>query len=352
MLNLKIIKKDELEGKQAMAVRGIAIILSFIFTGIFMAIIGYNPILVFTKMITGALGTQMRLQETITKAIPLVITSLGILVAFKMKFWNIGGEGQIIMGAFGAAFVALNFGGNMPAFPLLLLMAVASMICGGIWALIPAFFKVKFGTNETIFTLMLNYIAIKIVQFLQYGPWKDPNASGFPKIASFGPSAVLPKVFGIHIGWIIALLLVVAMYVFMKYTKKGYEIEVVGESPNTAKYAGMNVNGIVMMALTISGGLCGLVGMIQASAIEKTLSATLSGGLGYTAIITTWLSGLKPQYILITSIAFAVLLQGGVYIQIAMQIPSAVADMIQGIILFFVLGSEFFIKYRFVKGDK
>lgn len=352
MLNLKIIKKDELEGKQAMAVRGIAIILSLIFTGIFMAIIGYNPILVFTKMITGALGTPMRLQETITKAIPLVITSLGILVAFKMKFWNIGGEGQIIMGAFGAAFVALNFGANMPAFPLLLLMAGASIICGGIWALIPAFFKVKFGTNETIFTLMLNYIAIKIVQFLQYGPWKDPNASGFPKIASFGPSAVLPKVFGIHIGWIIALLLVVAMYVFMKYTKKGYEIEVVGESPNTAKYAGMNVNGIVMMALTVSGGLCGLVGMIQASAIEKTLSATLSGGLGYTAIITTWLSGLKPQYILITSIAFAVLLQGGVYIQIAMQIPSAVADMIQGIILFFVLGSEFFIKYRFVKGDK
>lgn len=352
MLNLKIIKKDELEGKEAMAVRSAAIILSFVFTGIFMAIIGYNPILVFTKMLTGALGTQMRLQETITKAIPLVITSLGILVAFKMKFWNIGGEGQIIMGAFGAAFVALKFGASMASFPLILLMAVASIACGGMWALIPAFFKVKFGTNETIFTLMLNYIAIKIVQFLQYGPWKDPNASGFPKVANFDPSAVLPTVFGIHIGWIIALILVAAMYVFMKYTKKGYEIEVVGESPNTAKYAGMNVNAIVMMALTISGGLCGLVGMIQASAIEKTLSATLSGGLGYTAIITTWLSGLKPQYILLTSIAFAVLLQGGVYIQIAMQIPSAVADMIQGIILFFVLGSEFFIKYKFVKGDK
>lgn len=352
MLNLKIIKKDELEGKEAMAVRSAAIILSFVFTGIFMAIIGYNPILVFTKMLTGALGTQMRLQETITKAIPLVITSLGILVAFKMKFWNIGGEGQIIMGAFGAAFVALKFGASMASFPLILLMAAASIACGGMWALIPAFFKVKFGTNETIFTLMLNYIAIKIVQFLQYGPWKDPNASGFPKVANFDPSAVLPTVFGIHIGWIIALILVAAMYVFMKYTKKGYEIEVVGESPNTAKYAGMNVNAIVMMALTISGGLCGLVGMIQASAIEKTLSATLSGGLGYTAIITTWLSGLKPQYILLTSIAFAVLLQGGVYIQIAMQIPSAVADMIQGIILFFVLGSEFFIKYKFVKGDK
>ncbi|MGL5255686.1 MAG: ABC transporter permease [Proteocatella sp.] len=352
MLNLKIIKKDELEGRQAMMVRAVAIILSFVFTGIFMMIIGYNPAEVFSKMIKGALGTPMRFQETITRTIPLVITSLGILVAFKMKFWNIGGEGQIMMGALGAAFVALKFGENMSSFVLIVSMMIASVICGGIWALIPAFFKVKFGTNETIFTLMLNYIAIKIVQALQYGPWKDPNASGFPKIPNFVEQASLPTVFGIHIGWIIALVLSAAMYVFMKYTKKGYEIEVVGESPNTAKYAGMNVNLIIMTALTISGGLCGLVGMIQASAIEKTLSATLSGGIGYTAIITTWLSGLKPQYILITSIAFAILLQGGVYIQIAMQIPSAVADMIQGIILFFVLGSEFFIKYRFVKGER
>ncbi len=352
MLSLKIIKKDELEGKEAMLVRASAIILSFVFTGIFMIIIGYNPVEVFSKMIKGALGTPMRFQETITKSIPLVIASLGILVAFKMKFWNIGGEGQIMMGALGAAFVALKFGEGMNSFVLISLMMLASIICGGIWALIPAFFKVKLGTNETIFTLMFNYIAIKIVQALQYGPWKDPSASGFPKVPNFVEQAYLPKVLGIHIGWIIALVLVAAMYIFMKYTKKGYEIEVVGESANTAKYAGMNVNGIVMMSLIISGGLCGLVGMIQASAIEKTLSATLSGGIGYTAIITTWLSGLKPQYILITSIAFAILLQGGVYIQIAMQIPSAVADMIQGIILFFVLGSEFFIKYRIVKGDK
>ena len=352
MLKYNIIKKDELEGRQAMMVRAAAIILSFVFTGIFMVIIGYNPIQVFTKMISGALGTEMRIQETITKSIPLVITSLGILVAFKMKFWNIGGEGQIMMGALGASYIALNYADSMASFPLLLLMALASIVCGGLWALIPAFFKVKLGTNETIFTLMLNYIAIKIVQYLQYGPWKDPNASGFPKVANFAPAAHLPSLFGIHIGWIIALVLAAAMYVFMKYTKKGYEIEVVGESPNTAKYAGMNVNGIIIMALIISGGLCGLVGMIQASAIEKTLSATLSGGLGFTAIITTWLSGLKPPFIVITSLAVAVLLQGGVYIQIAMQIPSAVAEMIQGIILFFVLGSEFFIRYKFVKGDK
>ena len=231
-------------------------------------------------------------------------------------------------------------------------MALASILCGGIWAMIPAFFKVKMGTNETIFTLMLNYVAIKIVQYLQFGPWKDPAATGFPKIPTFASNAILPSVLGIHIGWIIALLLTAFMYVFIKYTKKGYEIEVVGESINTARYAGMNVNWIILFAITLSGGIIGLVGMIQASALEKTLTYTLSGGYGYTAIITAWLSGLKAHYVLITSLAFAILLQGGSFVQVSMQIPSAVAGMMQGIILFFVLGSEFFIKYKLVRRAK
>lgn len=352
MIKLKIIKKEELEGKNALLVRFGAIVLSFVFAGIFMAVIGYNPFQVFTKMISGALGSQMRITETITKSIPLIITSLGILVAFKMKFWNIGAEGQIMMGALGATYIALYGPAWIPTPLVLPAMVLASIFMGGLWALIPAIFKVKMGTNETIFTLMMNYLAIKIVQYLQFGPWKDPTANGFPKIASFPAEAVLPKIMGIHIGWIIALILVLLMYVFMKHTKKGYEIEVVGESTSTAKYAGMNVNGIILLALMISGGLCGMAGMIQASAVEKTLTSVLSGGFGYTAIITTWLSGLKPQYILLTSIAFAILLQGGSYIQIAMQIPSAVAEMIQGIILFFVLGSEFFIKYSIIKEAK
>ena len=349
---IKIAKREEVSKNHALLVRTVAIILALIFTGIFIMIIGYNPLVVFKEMFLGAVGTQMRLQETIHKAVPLIITSLGILVAFKMKFWNIGAEGQIMMGALGASYIALNYGEAMTRPVLLLSMALASMVCGGIWALIPAFFKVKMGTNETIFTLMLNYVAIKIVQYLQFGPWKDPAATGFPKIPNFPQNAILPSVMGIHIGWIIALILTVIMYIFIKYTKKGYEIEVVGESINTAKYAGMNVNWIILFAITLSGGLIGLVGMIQASALEKTLTYTLSGGYGYTAIITAWLSGLKAQYVLITSIAFAILLQGGSFVQVSMQIPSAVAGMMQGIILFFVLGSEFFIKYKLVRRAK
>lgn len=346
---IKIATREDTNRRFAILVRFAAILLALVFAGIFIAIIGYNPAKVFSEMFFGAIGTQMRFQETVNKAVPLIITSLGILVAFKMKFWNIGGEGQIMMGALGASYVALNFADSMPRVLLLIAMAGAGVLMGGLWALIPAIFKVRMGTNETIFTLMMNYVAIKIVQYLQFGPWKDPGATGFPKIPTFGADAVLPSFLGVHIGWIIALILVALMYVFIKYTKKGYEIEVVGESINTAKYAGMNVNGIVLFAITVSGGLCGLAGMIQASAMEKSLSYTLSGNFGYTAIITTWLSGLKAQYVLVTSFAFAILLQGGSFVQVSMQIPSAVAGMIQGIILFFVLGSEFFIKYKLVR---
>ena len=344
---LKISKRENVSKSKSMIIRFLAILLSIVFSGVFILAMGFNPFEVFGQMVSGALGTEMRIKETIIKSIPLIITSLGILVAFKMKFWNIGGEGQIIMGAFGATFIALNFSNDFSRPVVLILMALAAMVTGGLWAFIPAFFKVKFGTNETIFTLMMNYIAIKWVTYLQYGPWKDPSAKGFPKVANFDINAILPSIGGIHIGLIIAIILTIVIYIFMNYTKKGYEITVVGESVETAKYAGMNIKWIVIVSMLISGGLCGLTGMIQASAIEKTLTVSLSAGYGYTAIITTWLSGLSAPLVFVVSLAFAVLLQGGTYIQIAMQVPSSVADMIQGMILFFVLGSEFFIKYKF-----
>lgn len=342
---ISISKRDDLPKNREGIIRTLAVLLSVICAGLVIWIMGYNPAEVFPSMIKGALGSEIRLQQTILKAIPLIVTSLGILVAFKMKFWNIGGEGQILMGALAASYIALN-AGDLPKVVMLLLMALAAMIAGGIWAFIPAFFKAKLGVNETIFTLMLNYIAIKYVTYLQYGPWKAPESQGFPKVATFSDNAVLPKLFNIHIGWIIALLLVVLIHIFINYTKKGYEIKVVGESTETARYAGMNISSVIIIAMLISGGLCGLTGMIQASAVEKTLSVNLSGGYGFTAIITAWLARLNAVAVLFVCIAFAVLLQGGAYIQISMQIPAAVADMLQGIILFFVLGSEFFLQYK------
>ena len=225
-------------------------------------------------------------------------------------------------------------------------MVIAAAICGGIWAFIPAIFKAKMGTNETIFTLMMNYVAIKFVTYLQYGPWMDPAANGFPRIATFSENAVLPSIAGVHIGWIFALIITAFVYFLINYTKTGYEIAVVGESLETARYAGMNISKVIVVAMLISGGLCGIVGMVQASGIEKTLVAGIANNYGFTAIITAWLAKLNPISTLIVCVVFAMLIQGGEYIQIALGVPSAVSDVVQGLILFFVLGSEFFMRYR------
>jgi len=348
---LRISKRAALTRRQYITYRFIAVLGALFASGIFILLLGQNPFAVYASMLEGAFGTLYRFKETIIKTIPLVITSLGLTVAFKMKFWNIGAEGQIFMGGFAASYFALNYPG-IPMPLMLLIMAAAGALAGGLWALIPAFFKAQFGTNETLFTLMLNYIALKWVTYLQYGPWKDPKVNGFPLIAKFNDNAILPKFLGIHIGWVIMLILVVIMYYFMKKTKMGYEIAVVGESENTARYAGMNIKKIIMSALLISGGLCGLSGMIQAAGVNHTLGIELTSGIGFTAIITTWLGQLSAPIILVVSFLFSILIQGGSFIQTAFQIPAAVAQLIQGIILFFVLGTEFFLQYRLVPNGK
>lgn len=340
------IKKSEPSRAKVAAIRIGSIILALAASSIFILILDLNPIDVYIKMVQGAFGTAYRFRETIVKAIPLVITSLGIAIAFRMQFWNIGGEGQIAMGAFAATYFALYMN-DLPKPLLLLVMMIAAMVMGGLWALIPAFFKAQWGTNETIVTLMMNYIGLKWITFLQYGPWKDPKSLGFPKVANFVDNAILPELFGIHIGWIIAIVFVGIIHIFINHTKKGYEIAVIGQSINTARYAGIDIKKTILIAIMLSGGLCGLVGMIQASAVNNTLSVEITGGVGYTAIITAYLASLSAPIILVVSVLFAALLEGGSYIQTVFGIPQAAAEVLQGIILFFVLGSEFFVRYKF-----
>lgn len=352
MNRIHITKRDDLPKNKEIIIRIIAVVLSVAFSGVIIAMFGLNPVEIFRSILAGAVGTPTRIRQTVLTAVPLTIASLGIIVAFKMKFWNIGAEGQITMGALGATIVALFLPEGLPPAVMLPLMLIAAMVFGGVWAFIPAIFKAKLGTNETIFTLMLNYIAIKFVTYLQYGPWKDPNSGGFPRIAYYPANALLPSLFGVHIGWIIALICVVLIYIFINYTKKGYEISVVGESIETARYAGMNISRIIVTAMLVSGGMCGMVGMIQASGIEKTLVAAIANNYGFTAIITAWLSRLNAVSCLFVCIAFAMLTQGGAYIQIALGVPSAVASVVQGTVLFFVLGSEFFLQYKINMGSK
>ncbi|MEE0776519.1 MAG: ABC transporter permease, partial [Bacillota bacterium] len=273
---LKIVKRAEVTPLQSMTQRCIAVVGALIAAAIFMLVMGYNPLTIFWKLIEGSLLSEYRFQQTINKTIPLVVISLGIAIAFKMKFWNIGAEGQFFMGAFAASYFALNFT-FLPKPLLILIMMVVAMIAGAFWCFIPGILKAKWGTNETLVTLMLNYVATKWIMFLQYGPWKDPNAAGFPRIPVFEDVAVLPKLFGIHIGWIFAVILVVGVYFLLNKTKLGYEITVVGENVSTARYAGMNVKKVLLISVCLSGAICGLAGMLQATGIEHSLTYQLSG---------------------------------------------------------------------------
>ena len=347
---LKIVKRKSLSKKEHVVIQSLAIVLALLFAAIFIGMTGNNPVKVYLSMLDVAFGNSFRFKETIINSIPLIITSLGIIISFKMKFWNIGGEGQFVMGAVLGSYFAL-YHNTLPKPLLLIIMLIAGFVAGGLWGIIPAYFRTKFKTNETIFTLLMNYIAIKFLTFLQYGPWKDPKSFGFPKISGFVDNAVLPKIFGIHIGFIIAIILCIVVYIYINHTKQGYEISVIGESENTAVYAGMKVDKIVMRTVFISAGICGLAGIIQASAVSKTLAVTISNGTGFTAIIIAWLSNLNAGVTFIVAILFSALVQGGSYIQMTFDIPQAAANVLQGTILFFVLGSSFFTTYT-IKRDK
>jgi ABC-type uncharacterized transport system permease subunit len=344
---IRFVKKSEVTPRESILIRVIAVVAAFFIISLFLLFLDLNPLVVYGSMLKGAFGSAYKFRQTIVKAVPLLIAALGISVAFKMQFWNIGGEGQIMMGAFAASFVALKIPG-IPNVLMLPLMIVAGIIGGGLWALIPALLKSKLKTNETIITLMMNYLALNWLTFLQYGPWKDSKAKGFAKIADFPEAAILPKFLKIHIGWVFAIILVIFIYLLINHTKKGYEISVLGESEKTAHYAGINVNKTILTAMIISGGLCGLVGMIQASAVNNTLAVGVSGGAGNTAIIIAWLSQLNAFVIAIVAVLFAALLEGGSYIQTTFSIPEAAALIIQSTILIFILGSEFFIRYKLI----
>ena len=345
---IRVVKTKEKTAQQMLLIRLGAFLLALAAGGLFILMLGFNPIDVYKTIISGAFRSKMAVQSTVKFMIPMLIAALGVTLSFKMKFWNIGGEGQLIMGAVFATYFAL-YHDNLP-FPILfVLMLAAGIVGGGLWALIPAFFKTRFGTNETLFTLMLNDIALYLVSWLQEGPWRDPAANGFPKIPSFSPDVVLPKVLGVHMGWIVAAVLTVAVLIYLKYTKHGYEISVVGQSKATAAYAGMRVDRIVLRTMFLSGAIAGIAGMVQVAGSDKTLTTGVAGGVGFTAIIVAWLAQLNPLASAVVAFLFAVLEKGASVVQSQFGLSTDCADVLQGIILFFVLGCEFFTRYRFVR---
>ena len=355
---IRITKRSELTSKQILLLRLGSVLLAIIAGGLFILCMGNNPISVYSTMIRGAFisksaaNPMMAFQGTIKIMIPLLISSLGVTLAFKLKFWNIGAEGQIIMGAIFATYFAL-FHADLPHYVLFVIMLLASIIGGGLYALLPAIFKAKFNTNETLFTLMLNYIALNIIVWLRDGAWADPESGGYPKIATFSLNAQLDRLFGIQIGWVIGLILVVVIFIYLKFTKSGYEISVVSESHETARYAGMNPKKIMLKTVFLSGAVCGIAGMVQATGSDATLATSVAGGVGFTAIIVAWLANLNPFGILLVSFLFSVLEKGSGVIKSDFGLSVYSADVLQGIILFFVLGCEFFVRYKLVlRGGK
>ena len=337
---------DGIHPAAAWSIRVASIVFALIVGGLLLLDLGYSPLKAYGTIIDGSLGSKTFVRQTIKIAIPLLGCALAIAPCFKMHFWNIGAEGQITAGAIGATFFALKFGKTMPQLPLLLIMAVAAILCGGLWALIPAFFKAKWNTNETLFTLMMNYIIIGVVRWLQGGPWEGRPGSQI--IPQFDRAATLPKVLGVHCGWIIVLILVVFMHVYMNHTKHGYEIAVIGDSINTARYAGMNVGHVMMRTMFLSGAISGLVGFIVASGANTTLYDGVAAGVGFTSITVAWLSQLNAFAMIVISMMLAIISKGAETLQTRLAVPASISDIITGILLFCMLGCEFFINYRLI----
>ena len=346
---IRLAKRDDIPAPVAWLIRAVSILAALVlFAGLIVAV-GYSPVSVYLAMIGGALGSSLNVQQTIKIMIPLLGAALAIAPAFKMKFWNIGVEGQITVGGIFATYFALNFQNNWPAGALLPVMCIAAAVGGGLWAMLPAVFRAKWGTNETLFTLMLNYIAIGVVKYLQGGPW-EKVPKGTQQIARFAESARMPNVWGVTVGGFLVLALVLFMFCYLRYTKHGYQIAVVGESEATARYAGINVGRVLIRTMFVSGAVAGMVGFVVVSGINYTLSDSVAGGVGFTGITVAWLAQLNPIGMVFISALLAVLEKGASTINTLTHnaMPESMSDMLTGLILFCMLSSEFFIRYRMI----
>ncbi len=310
---------------------------------------GQQPLAVYAAMFQGAFGSQNSIAETFVKAIPLMLTGLGVSIAFRMLLWNIGAEGQLYMGAIASTGLALYILPNAPALLLIPAMLLAGFVGGAFWGLIPGALRAFLKVNETITTLMLNYVAILFSEWLVHGPWRDPRSFGFPGTPQIPDAGWLPRLgtTRVHLGLLFGLFAAVAVYIILRKTWWGYEIRVIGENERAARYAGININRNILLVMMLSGGLAGIAGMSEIAGIGHQLQRSFSPGYGYTAIIVAWLARLNPWLIVVVSVLFAGLLVGGDQLQISMGLPAAIAPMLQGMILFFLLGGEILTRYRF-----
>ena len=347
-----IAKRDALPTAKAWLIRAAAIIFALIVCGLLtMLLTGENPLSVYESMIKGAIGTERRIWRLLQDLAILLCISLAVTPAFKMKFWNIGAEGQVLIGGLATAACSMFLSDSLPTYLLIPVMFIASMIAGAIWAVIPAFFKANWNTNETLFTLMMNYIAIQLVSYFCF-IYSVPRGSGkiplLPKVSwlpTFGDNDYLVNI-------LIVAVITIGMYIYLKYNKHGYEISVVGESENTAKYIGINVKKVIIRTLILSGAICGIAGLILVSGTNHTIAANTVGGRGFTAIMVSWLAKFNPITMILTAFIIVFLEKGAGEISTMFGLNSSFSEIITGIIIFFIIGCEFFINYKLVFRNK
>jgi ABC-type uncharacterized transport system permease subunit len=334
--------------RRSIGVTAISIALALITTGLVLAISGVNPIDVYRSMLSGSLGDTYALTETLVKMTPLLLTGLAVTVAFRMQLWNIGAEGQLYLGAIGATIIPLFWLPDAGPWIMVPAMVIMGFLGGAIWGAIPGFLRAVFNANETITTLMLNYVAILFCQYLVYGPWKDPQAFGFPGTKTFPDAASLPnwQTYRVNISLIFALIAVFVVAFILRRTRFGFELSVIGDNPRAARYAGMHTRRMIVLVMALSGGLAGLAGMVEVAGIGHSLQRNVSPGYGYTAIIVAWLARLNPYALIPVSFCMAIVLVGSDQLQTSMALPGSVGPMFQGALLFFLIGGEVFTRYR------
>ncbi|MBQ5442479.1 MAG: ABC transporter permease, partial [Oscillospiraceae bacterium] len=340
-----ISKRSALPPQKAWLIRGGAILLALVICGIITTITtGLNPLKVYATIYQGAFGTARKSWVTWQNVAVLLGISLAVTPAFKMRFWNIGAEGQVLIGCLASAACMILLGDKLPNGVLILVMVLASLFAGGLWGFLPAFFNAKWDTNETLFTLMMNYIATQLVAYFII-VWEVPKGSG--KIGIINQNSEmgwLPQLGGQQylLSILIVAILTGAMYIYLQYSKHGYEIAVVGESRRTASYAGIKVDRVIIRTMTLSGAVCGLIGLLLVSGINHTMTTTIVGGRGFTAVMVSWLAKFNPIAMIFTSLLLVFLDRGAGEISSVFSLNRSFADILTGIILFFIIGSEFF----------
>ena len=343
-----IAKRDALPWWKSWGIRAIAVLLALVVCGLVTVLLtGENPFGVYATMLEGAFGTPRRIWSLFQSLAMLLCVSVAVTPAFKMRFWNIGAEGQVLIGGLATAACMILLGDKLPAPLLLLLIVVASVVAGAIWALIPAIFKAYWNTNETLFTLMMNYIAIQLVSYFTY-IFSVPKGSGQIGVINRNTMAGwLPTIgkYNYLLNILIVLALTIAMYIYLKYSKHGYEIAVVGESENTARYIGINVKKVILRTMLLSGAVCGIAGLLLVAGTDHTITPETAGGRGFTAIMVSWLAKFNPLYMIFTSFLIVFLEKGAGEISTVFGLNDSFSEILTGIIIFFIIGCEFFIQY-------